>query len=89
MTQVVVEGQIKNLNPSRKVKSKKDGKELTVANAILRDKSGEITLVLWNTQISQVKVGEKVRIEFGRVSSYHDNLQLNIGYGRIIKLSKR
>ncbi|MHA2186513.1 MAG: GNAT family N-acetyltransferase [Promethearchaeota archaeon] len=85
-TQIVVEGQITKINPSRKVKSKKDRKELTVANAILRDKSGEITLVLWNTQISQVKVGEKVRIEFGNVNSFRDNLQLNTGYGRIIKL---
>ncbi|MHA1916116.1 MAG: GNAT family N-acetyltransferase [Promethearchaeota archaeon] len=86
MTAVVVEGEITQLYPSRNVKSKKDGKELTVAHAILCDKSGEITLVLWNTQISQVKVGEKVRIEFGRVNSFHDNLQLNIGYGKIIKL---
>jgi GNAT superfamily N-acetyltransferase len=86
MSGVVVEGEITKVNPSRKVKSKKDGKELTVANAILRDKSGEITLVLWNTQISQVEIGEKIRIEFGRVNSFRDNLQLNIGYGRLIKL---
>ena len=86
MTEVVVEGEIVIINPSKKVKSKKDGKQLTVANAILRDTTGEITLVLWNTQISQVKVGEKIRIEFGRVNSYRDNLQLNTGYGRLIKL---
>lgn len=86
MTVVVVEGEIVNVNPSTKVKSNKDGKELTVAHAILRDKSGEITLVLWNTQISQVKIGEKIRIEFGTVNSFRDNLQLSIGYGRLIKL---
>ncbi|MHA2036013.1 MAG: GNAT family N-acetyltransferase [Promethearchaeota archaeon] len=86
MTPVVVEGEIIKLDQSRKVKSKKDGKELTVADATLRDKSGEITLVLWNTQISQVKSGEKIRIEFGRVNSYRNNLQLSTGYGRIIKL---
>jgi GNAT superfamily N-acetyltransferase len=86
MTPVVVEGQIVKIDPSRKVKSKKNGKELTVANAILRDKSGEITLVLWNAQISQVKSGEKIRIEFGSVNSFRGNLQLNIGYGKIIKL---
>ena len=40
----------------------------------------------WDTQISQVKIGEKIRIEFGRVNSFRNNLQLNIGYGRIIKL---
>ncbi len=86
MTEVVVEGEIVQKNPSRNVKSKKDGKELTVANAVLHDKSGKITLVLWNTQISQVNVGEKIRIEFGYVNSFRGNLQLNIGYGRLIKL---
>ncbi|MHA2009231.1 MAG: GNAT family N-acetyltransferase [Promethearchaeota archaeon] len=86
MTPVVVEGQIVKINPSQKVKSKKDGKELTVANAIIRDKSGDITLVLWNTQISQVKVGEKIRIEYGRVNTFRDKLQLSIGYGHLIKL---
>ncbi|MBY8983605.1 MAG: GNAT family N-acetyltransferase [Candidatus Lokiarchaeota archaeon] len=86
MTGVVVEGEIVKINPPTQVKSKKDGKELTVAHAILCDKSGEITLVLWNNQISQVKSGEKIRIEFGGVNSYRDNLQLNIGFGRVIKL---
>jgi len=86
MTEVVVEGEVVMINPSRKVKSKKDGKELTVAHAILRDNSGEITLVLWNIQISQIKLVEQIRIEFGYVTSFRDNLQLNIGYGRLIKL---
>lgn len=86
MTGVVVEGEIIKVNPSKKVKSNKYGKELTVANAILCDKSGEITLVLWNAQISQIKLREKVRIEFGYVNSFRNNLQLNIGYGRLIKL---
>lgn len=57
-----------------------------MANAILRDKSGEITLVLWNTQIPQVETGDRIRIEFGYVNCFRNNLQLNIGYGRIIKL---
>jgi GNAT superfamily N-acetyltransferase len=86
MTGVVVEGEIVEVYPSRKVKSKKEGKELTVANAIFHDKSGEITLVLWNDQISQIKLRENIRIEFGYVNSFRNNLQLNIGYGRIIKL---
>ncbi len=86
MNKVVVEGKIVKMNPSRKFKSKKDEKELTVANAILCDISGEINLVLWNTQISRVKIDDKIRIEFGYVNSYNGNLQLNIGYGRLIKL---
>lgn len=88
MTGVVVEGEIIEIKPSRKVNSKKSGKQLDVAHAILRGKSGEITLVLWDKQISQVKQGEEVRVEFGYVNSFRNNLQLNIGYGRLIKLLK-
>lgn len=86
MTGVVVEGEIIKVKPSRKVKSKKDGKDLHVANALLKDETGIITLILWNAQISQINLGEKIRIEFGYINSYGNNLQLNIGYGRVIKL---
>lgn len=84
MTEVVVDGEITLINPSKKVK--KDGKELTVANVILRDKTGEIILVLWNERISQVKIGVRFRIELGYVNSFNNRLQLNIGYGRLIEL---
>jgi GNAT superfamily N-acetyltransferase len=86
MNGVFVEGEIINIAPPRKVKSKKNDKVFTVANAILYDKSGEITLVLQNIKISQVKVGDKIRIEFGYVHSFRGQLQLNIGYGRLITL---
>ena len=86
MNGVFVEGEIINIDPPRKVKSKKNNKEFTLANAILHDKSGEITLVLQNIKISQVKVGDKIRIEYGYVNSFRGQLQLNIGYGRLIIL---
>ena len=86
MTGVVVEGKIIEVKPSRKVNSKKMGKQLDITHAILRDKSGEITLVLRDQQIPQVKPSEEVRVEFGYINSFHNNLQLNIGYGRLIKL---
>ena len=86
MNGVVVEGEVVKIDPPRKIKSKKDGQEYIVANGTLRDKSGEITLVLWNDKISQVKVGDKIRIEYGYVNSFRNKLQLNIGYGRLIKL---
>jgi GNAT superfamily N-acetyltransferase len=86
MTGVDVEGEIVKINPLRKVKSRKNGKEHNVANATLQDKSGEIILVLWDLKISQVEVGDKIRIEYGYVNSFRNNLQLNIGYGRLIKL---
>jgi RimJ/RimL family protein N-acetyltransferase len=87
MSEVVVIGKITRIFPSRKVKRKKDGKELTVTNAILEDETGRIKLTLWNDQIKLINLNEKRRIEFGRVTSYNDELQLNLGfYGRIIKI---
>jgi GNAT superfamily N-acetyltransferase len=85
MTEVVVIGMITKIFPTRKVKRKKDGKELTVINAILEDETGRIKLTLWNDQISLINLNEKRRIEFGHVTSYNNELQLNLGFdGRII-----
>lgn len=85
MSEVVVIGKITKIFPSRKVKRKKDGKELTVTNVILEDETGRIKLTLWNDQINLIKFNEKRRIEFGNVTSYNNELQLNLGfYGRII-----
>jgi replication factor A1 len=44
-------------------------------------------LVLWNEQIKKVKVGDRIRIENGYVSSYRGITQLNVGRGgRLIHL---
>lgn len=87
MKDVTVEGEIQKISASRNVKSHSTGKPLTVANADLRDDTETILLVLWNEQISQVKVGDKVRIEFGYVNSYRGINQLNVGrIGRLIIL---
>jgi len=86
MNEVVVIGDVINVSQSRKVQRKKDGKELTIATALLQDETGQIKLNLWNEQIPKVKLHEKIRIEFGYVNSYNNTLQLNLGFaGRIIK----
>jgi replication factor A1 len=55
-----------------------------VANATLKDETGKITLTLWNEQISQVKVGDKIKIENGYAKSFRNVLQLSTGkYGKI------
>ncbi|MFX0183176.1 MAG: GNAT family N-acetyltransferase [Candidatus Hodarchaeota archaeon] len=84
---VTVEGVIRTLSSPRKVRSRSTGKTLSVANAELSDGTGKIVLVLWNEQISQLKIDDRVRIEFGYVSSYKGVNQLNIGWtGRLITL---
>jgi GNAT superfamily N-acetyltransferase len=88
MKNVIIEGNVTSLGKSRTVRSK-EGKLLTVANTTFTDKTGSITLVLWNENISRVETGDRIRIEFGYVNSYQNTLQLNISrMGRMIFLSE-
>ena len=68
---------------SRKVKPDKldpDTKmKLNVADAVVADETGSIKLTLWNEQIDQVDVGNKIKIENGYVTSFKGEIQLNVG----------
>lgn len=80
-----------SVNVEVKVKSKGDvrtfdkyGKELRVANAIVFDFSGEITMSLWNEDIDKVKVGDVLRITNGYVSEFNGAKQVTSGkFGKI------
>ncbi len=62
----------------------KMGRVLRVANALLRDDSGTITLVLWNENIDKVQEGSVVRIENGYVNTWQNQPQLTLGrFGKI------
>ena len=50
-----------------------------VATAIVKDDTGQITLSLWNEQISQVKPGSKIKIVNGYVKEWQGELQLTTG----------
>jgi len=50
-----------------------------VANAKIKDDSGEISLTLWNEQIDQVAVGDKIEIKDGYVNEWQGNLQVTTG----------
>ncbi|UCD45499.1 MAG: GNAT family N-acetyltransferase [Candidatus Bathyarchaeota archaeon] len=88
MKNVDVEGEILEKSVARQVRSRRRRWEtLVVANAGLGDETGRIVLVLWNDQVKQVKVGDRIRIENGYVSSYMGVNQLNVGRaGRLIIL---
>lgn len=57
----------------------KFGKEGRVANARIKDDSGEVTLTLWNEQVDQVKEGDVVTVHNGWVSEFRGELQLGTG----------
>jgi len=55
-----------------------------VADATLKDETGKITMTLWNEQVKQVMVGDKVKIENGYAKSFRNILQLSTGkYGKL------
>ncbi len=62
----------------------KFGKDGRVATAKVKDESGEIDLTLWNENIDDVSVGDKLKIENGYVSEFQGNTQLTAGkYGTL------
>lgn len=50
----------------------------SVADILLEDDSGQISLTLWEEKIDSVSVGDTVNIEGGFVTSFKEKLQLNV-----------
>ncbi|MBT5022639.1 hypothetical protein HOK51_06345 [Candidatus Woesearchaeota archaeon] len=66
----------------------KFGKTGRVANAICKDETGQIKISLWNEQIDQVKIGDRIKIENGYVNEWKGELQLSTGkFGTLTVLS--
>ena len=62
----------------------KFGRSGKVANAKVKDDSGEITMTLWNEQCDMIKAGMKIHIINGYVSEYKGEKQLGTGkFGRL------
>ena len=58
-----------------------------VANAVIEDDSGTISLTLWGDDADKVKQGDTVKIENGFVKEWNNSLQLSVGkYGKMTVL---
>ena len=69
----------------RTVKTK-DGKEHTVVDMRVGDRTGTVDLSLWDERIEEIDVGDIVDIENGYVSRFKGRLRLNIGkFGKLEK----
>ena len=62
------------------------GNSLTLSTATISDGTGSIKLLLWNTQVDMVSVGDTVQIEKGRVSRFKGELQVSIGRDSKLKV---
>ena len=79
MKRVTVEANIVEKGETREVRSRYKDETYMVADAMVADETGSIKLTLWNEQIDQVEVGNKIKIENGYVTSFKGEIQLNVG----------
>lgn len=85
MKRVTVEANVVEKGETREVRSRYKDETYNVADAVVADETGSIKLTLWNEQIDQVEVGNKIKIENGYVTSFKGEIQLNVGkFGTMI-----
>jgi ssDNA-binding replication factor A large subunit len=62
----------------------KFGKTGRVCNATIKDSTGKMALTLWNEQVDQVKVGDRIKVTNGYVNEWQGEMQLSTGrFGKI------
>ena len=85
MKRVTVEANVVEKGETREVRSRYKDETYNVADAVVADETGSIKLTLWNEQIDQVEVGNRIKIENGYVTSFQGQIQLNVGkFGTMI-----
>ena len=78
-----VEAEVTAVEEPREVVTK-FGRRTRVANATIKDDSGEITLSLWGDDIDKVSIGDKIEIQNGWVSEFRGAKQISAGkFGKI------
>ncbi len=67
----------------------KNGRDLKLANTVIADESGEISLSLWNDDVDKIKQGDKIKITNGYVSEFNGTKQLSAGkFGKLEVVSE-
>ena len=87
MSNLSVEGEVTRKNEEKIVRTRYGKKR--VANAVLKDETGEIELVLWEDQIDMIREGDKIEIEKAYVTQWKGKLQLNIPKRGSIKIKNK
>lgn len=89
MKRVSVEATVVEKGTPRQVMSRFKDETYSVADAVVADESGSIKLTLWNEQIAQVNVNDKIKIENGYVTSFKGEIQLNVGKFGTLKVNEQ
>ena len=83
---ITVEGTITRIGSLRKTMQDDQTESEIVADAVLKDDSGEINIIIKDFQVPYMKPANKVRVEYASLQSYSGKLTLDWKYGRIINL---
>jgi ssDNA-binding replication factor A large subunit len=91
MKKINVEGYITEKAEEREVVSRNDGLTYRVCNFLLSEtkkatNETSITLVLWENDVVQFRLGDHVEIKNGYATEYNTVTQLNVGKYGTIKL---
>lgn len=80
----VVTLEVVSMTDTRSVETR-FGNEVFVADAVVKDSSGEITLTLWNDDIKKINVGDIIDVKNGHTNQYRGDVKLNVGrYGSLV-----
>ncbi|MBT4416675.1 hypothetical protein HOC80_01075 [archaeon] len=62
----------------------KFGTEGRVITALGKDETGKICVTLWNKEIDQIKIGDKIKVTNGYVNLFQGIMQITAGrYGKV------
>ncbi len=79
MDHIALRFRVVSMQTPRQVFSRKMGRRLQVAEVVVGDPTGTITLILWNDDIDLLQVGETYLLKEGYVTIFEECMQLCIG----------
>ncbi|HTW39248.1 MAG TPA: SOSS complex subunit B family protein [Thermoplasmata archaeon] len=82
---VTFEATVAKLDPARSIEQRNGG-TTQVRNGLLKDATGEVSIVLWGRETELMSVGDEVRVVDGWVKEYKGRPEVSLGRtGRIEK----
>jgi replication factor A1 len=83
---VTFEATVAKLEPAKAIEQRNGG-TTHVRNGLLKDETGEVTIVLWGAETEMMAAGDKVRIVDGWVKEYKGRPEVSLG--RVGRVEKR
>ena len=82
-----IEATVSELQPAREIETR-GGRKTRVRNGRLKDQTGEVAFILWDSEVNLVEQGDRVRIIEGWVKAYQGRPYLSLGRrtGKLEKL---